>query len=81
MVDVMSLIGRDCEVIFSAAGVSDGYTGVVSLIDDDTISVTPASALEGDIVFENGQPANVPKSYPHDGRIRIADIQQIIVRS
>ncbi len=79
MVDVRPLIGRHCEVIFQTSGVSNGYIGRVALVDAETISVTPASVIDGAVVFANGQPADVPKSYPDGGRVPIDAIQEVHV--
>lgn len=79
MVDVTPLIGRHCEVIFLTSGVSNGYIGRVDVVDAETISVTPASITDGAVVFANGQPADVPKTYPDGGRIPIGSIQEINV--
>jgi hypothetical protein len=77
MTDMTLFIGRDCEVIFREDGVSTGYTGRIDAIDDGAIRVTPTGVTDGAILFENGQPAHVPKTYPNGGRVAIDDILEI----
>jgi hypothetical protein len=77
MTDMTLFMGRDCEVIFRDGGVSSGYIGRIDSIDANAIRVTPTGVTDGEVVFENGQPAHVPKSYPNGGRIAIEDILEI----
>jgi hypothetical protein len=79
MIDMKPFIGRHCEVIFKTSGVFNGYTGRVDSVDAQTISVTPESLTDGELAFENGQPADVPKTYPGGGRIPVDTISQINV--
>ena len=77
MTDMTVFLGRDCEVIFREGDVASGYVGRIEAIDANAIRVIPTGVTDGAVLFENGQPAHVPKTYANGGRVAIEDILEI----